>query len=76
MPPLPTPFPLPAPGSTGLDISELWDYDALGGMFSAFMTVFELAKQNAVITAVVVLGLIAVAIWWMASLVGSRDDTV
>lgn len=73
MPPLPTPFPLPAPGSSPLDTSPLWDYNNLSALLSAFMTVFELAKQNYILIAFVVLGLIAGVIWWMARFTGQRD---
>lgn len=73
MPPLPTPFPLPPPGSSPLDTSPLWDYQNLSALISMFMTVFELAKQNYITTAFIVIGLIAVVVWWMGRFVGSRD---
>jgi hypothetical protein len=76
MPPLPTPFPLPSPGSSPLDTSALWDINNLSALLSAFLTVFELAKQNYILIAFVVLGLIAVVIWWMTRFVGHRDRNI
>jgi hypothetical protein len=75
--PIPTPFPLPTPDpSATLDTSPFWDVQNLSGAISAFQTIFEMAKQNYVVAAFVVLGLIALVIIWMSRFVGQRDSTI
>jgi hypothetical protein len=74
--PIPTPFELPTPNPDLLDTSPLWDYSNLSGTLSAFQTVFELAKQNYVLTAFVVLGVIGLVVWWLSQFVADRGRNI
>jgi hypothetical protein len=74
--PIPTPFPIPTPNPDLLDTSQLWDYSNLSGTLSAFQTVFELAKQNYLLTAFVVLGVIGLVVWWLSQFVTDRGRNI
>lgn len=76
MPPIPEPFPLPPPGEGMLDFSPLWDINNLIDMVRAFRTIFALVDQNYVFTVAIGMCLILLAVAWMASFVGSRDETI
>lgn len=71
IPLLPTPFPIPTPGS-GLDVSQLWDYENVGGAMSALQSIVILANQNRLVSVFIALGLIALLITVVINIVGNR----
>jgi hypothetical protein len=65
---LPTPFPIPTPGS-GLDVSKLWEYENVGGAMSALQSIVILANQNRLVSVFIIIGLIAMLITAVISIV-------
>lgn len=70
IPPLPTPFPVPPPGSSGLDFTQLWNVENYSRMISILQSVLILANQNLVISAFVVLSIIAMTFYALSRVLG------
>lgn len=75
IPPMPTAFPVPPPGSSGLDLTPLWSVDNYSQMVSIIQSVFILANQNLVVSAFVVLSMIALIFYALSRMLGSAADT-
>lgn len=74
IPSLPTPFPIPTPGS-GLDVSQLWEYENVGGAMSALQSIVILANQNRLVSVFIALGLVALLVTTVISIVANRSGT-
>lgn len=75
IPPLPTPFPVPPAGSSGLDFTQLWSIENYSAMVSIIQSIFILANQNLVISAFVVLSVIALIFYALSRMLGSAAET-
>lgn len=69
--PIPPPFEIPAPGSTPIDVSSIWDYENLYNMVRAFRTAIAFANQNLILQIFVGLGVLGMALHWV--LTGGMD---
>lgn len=75
--PIPTPFPTPIPDPLAQDLTApLWDANSWAPAFSALQTVVIMANRYYIVTAFVVLALIALIVWFVARFLAGRQENV